>query len=277
MCAMTASGGTRSSAAIAVRKRYARRYRCGAPNVRTRQLPGSTSALPRSQRTTTSSTRRASAAIFARVAPRFGSLGSTTWVMNTILLTSEEVGIAEGESPGAAVVRQRRRVVGETLADEANRARRRNESRREIRSLLTRVHEGDRDVGVDGSHPAPELTSGARLANDRGREAVPERVRHDDVAEARVHARRIGVPPVEVRVVADDVMAVERPRAEHDVVAGEPAVRAAAKPFRSHPDAQRGNVLPAELPDEDRSRHRIRESERPLRAAGGGLLLVVQL
>src|SRR5581483_758240 len=100
MCAMTASGGTRSSAAIAVRKRYARRYRCGAPNVRTRQLPGSTSALPRSQRTTTS-------------------------VMNTILLTSEEVEIAEGESPGAAVVRQRRRVVGETLADEANRARRR--------------------------------------------------------------------------------------------------------------------------------------------------------
>src|SRR5205814_5562947 len=95
---------------------------------------------------------------------------------------------------------------------------------------------------------------------------------------ARVRARGAGVPPIEISPVADDVMAAERPRAWGDVrvARNERTLRAAPKPFRPHPDAQRRDILPAELPDEDRTGHRIREPESPVRAGGGALPLVVQ-
>ena len=57
--------------------------RSGDAKSRTRQFAGSAPATAVSARTTTSSHRAASAGIFATVAPRIGSAGSTRWVTKT--------------------------------------------------------------------------------------------------------------------------------------------------------------------------------------------------
>src|SRR5690349_21099766 len=46
---------------------------------------------------------------------------------------------------------------------------------------------------------------------------------------------------------------------------------------KKHPDAQRHDIFPSELPDHDRPGHRVHEPDSPFRPGGACLLLVVQL
>src|SRR6266480_3813283 len=205
-----------------------------ARNVLTRQLSGSTPGAALSVRTTTSSTRSASARIFGTVAASAGCAGSTCCVMKTSFAIcrtcSEEVEVAEREIPGVASLVEAG-AVAKGLADEAESLVRRHESGREQRLSLhagRRRQEHER-VGtgthlVDCAHEQRAsrlvvLRRSDEVGEETGRDAVLERVPDDHDAcelarpvrgEAAILARRVEVAPVEVRRVANEVVAVGR-------------------------------------------------------------------
>ena len=123
------------------------------------------------------------------------------------------------------------------------------------------------------------------LADHGGREAVPDGMRDDRPAVAAFD------PQIRPRASSRSASRGTRRRGRCDARRTKrrvsrmrrlPARRAAAlaaspQPPRSRPDPQRGHVLPAELADEDRAGHRIREAERPRGPGIRGLALVVQL
>jgi hypothetical protein len=189
--------------------------------------------------------------------------------------------------PGVTPLRELCGDVGQPFADEADRTRGRCEAGREICALLARVDHRHGEVSVHGPHAAAEQARTTdRLTDDGGREAVPDGVRHNGptlfLLEPHVRPRRVGVTPRQILRIAHDVvcvvlhrMAVRERLDDRGLAQRTPS--SLAEPFGPHPDSQRGDVLPADPADQNRARHRVRETERPRSAGVGGDPFVVQL